>query len=200
MMDILKAAAVCLVAVLPFSCSSDDDQKKVNAHNMDTARIAMNGTVVLSTTAAMGDRDLTKLPGGCPLKYDFVWKDLETAQLQLRDFSVGKMPVSLNFSIDLKFRPLNSFEKDEYRGKGWLCFEGQNGSSSLSGAPMNLGDGANSGTVKGYFNAETHEVEFSIEFNVMTMRVNVALQEIDPGRLLTYDADLEAYLSALAQS
>ena len=117
------------VTVLGLSaCSSDDnlEQKDPNAEYVDEAKKILNGDIVLSTKATMAEVDKTLLPNGCPTKFNFKWEK-DCMQLSLNGFTVGNMPLVIYFSCKCKFMQLNSWEKDEYRGEGWVKFKGKDG-------------------------------------------------------------------------
>lgn len=188
-----------------FSCTSDEEIKQtpVSATYLEEAKSTLKDSIVLNATAMMGTVNKTLLKEGCPAKYYFEWRGNDTLNIQMRNFSVGNMPVTVYFSCNCKFMQLNSWEKDEYTGEGWIKFEGSGGRTDYfdneKDATNSYQDGTGgSGTVIGYFNAYTHQIEFAISFNVMNMTSEVYLQTVDSSRMANFDADFAQYEEDLA--
>jgi hypothetical protein len=203
---LFAVALTILFAATFFSCKADEEivQKPVLDEYLEVAGRLLQDSVVLNATAMMGTVNKTLLPQGCPLKYYFEWKTKDTLNIQIRKFSVGKMPVTVWFGINCKFMQLNSWEKDEYTGEGWIKFEGVKGMTLYAGNAndenKDYQDGTGgSGTVVGYFNAVTHEIEFVTNFNVMNMSSDVFLQKIDLSRIAKYDEEFAQYEKDLAK-
>ena len=74
----------------------------------------------------MNTVDKTLLPKDV-LLINFSWSK-DSLRLMLDGFTVGKMPLIVYFSCKMKFMQLNSWEKDEYKGDGWIKFKGKDGS------------------------------------------------------------------------
>ena len=89
---------------------------------------------------------------------------------------------------------LNSWEQDEYTEDGWIKFKGSGGITNYTGNSEDYEDGSGgSGTIKGYYNGKTNEIEFVTSFNVMNMTADVFQQTIDLTRMATYDEDFAQY-------
>ena len=94
---------------------------------------------------------------------------------------------------------LNSWEKKEYTGDGWIKFKGVDGSvwgTDTDGSASS----AKGSSVQGYYNAKTHQIQFIVNYNMMNVRSECFLQTIDKSRLATfvedkakYEEDLKAY-------
>lgn len=201
------ALLLMAVCVMTSSCSSDEDiaQTPVSDNYQQIAETLLTDSVVLNARAEMGNVNKTLLENGCPVKFYFHWNDGSDTPLniQLKNFSVGKMPVTVYFNIDCKLMQLNSWEKDEYKGAGWVKFQGEHGATTYT---PNENDESNeykngsggSGFVTGYLNVLTKQIEFSMNFNVMLMQSYVFQQTIDPSRMATFDADFAQYEEDLA--
>lgn len=183
-----------------FSCSSDDNlEKKEPAEEyIKEARNILNGDIVLSTKATMSGVDKTLLPNGCPTKFSFDWVSEKTVKLSLNGFTVGNMPLTIYFLCQCKFMQLNSWERDEYKGSGWIKFKGQDG--QVTGDPkdktgVEKGSGA---TVIGYLNVKTQEIIFIVNYNMMNVRSECFLQTIDKNRINNYEAEFAQYEKDLA--
>lgn len=193
----------CLIAVLFAgfsSCSSDEnlEQKDPIEEYFNEAKNILNGEIILSTKATMSGVDKTLLPNGCPTKFSFVWLNDKTMKLSLDGFTVGNMPLTIYFLCQCKFMQLNSWEKDEYKGDGWLKFRGKDG--QVTGDPkdksgIEKGSGA---TVIGYLNVKTHEINFIVNYNLMNVRSECFLQTIDKNRINNYEAEFAKYEKDLA--
>lgn len=131
---------------------------------------------------------------GCPTKFNFTWSntDPQSFTISLLNFTVGKMGMIINFNCEVKTMQLNSWEKNEYKGEGWIKFYGENGSVSGTdneGVPSK----AMGSTVKGYYNVTSHQINFIVNYNMMNVRSECFLQTIDKNRIKTYDEDFKKY-------
>ena len=191
-----------LLAFLVLSCDSDDKITKEDAdHNIVTeARQFLTGDIVLGAHATMNGVSKTLLPEGCPTKFNFKWSDKNDNKftISLRNFTVGVMPLKINFSCEVKVMQLNSWEKDEYKGSGWFKFYGTDGQVSgedNAGTPSQ----ANGSSVKGYFNADTHEINFIVNYNMMNVRSECFLQTVDKSRINRFEQEFAQYEKDLAK-
>ena len=190
--------------VLSFSsCSSDDEITKESAsENLITqAKGFLTGDIVLSAHATMNGVSKTLLPNGCPTKFNFKWSETNNNQftISLEDFSVGAMPLAIDFSCLVDIMKLNSWEREEYTGEGWIKFFGENGHTDSQDGEGES-QGANGSHVKGYYNVKTHEINFIVNYNMMNVRSECFLQVIDKDRINHFDeefaqfeADLKKY-------
>ena len=198
----------CLVTFVSFglmatSCSSDEEITQGNADNtlVSEAQSYLKDEIILSTKATLSGVDKTLLPEGCPTKFKFEWSktDAQTFTISLLDFTVGNMGMIISFKCDVKCMELNSWEKKEYTGDGWIKFKGVDGSvwgTDTDGSASS----AKGSSVQGYYNAKTHEIQFIVNYNMMNVRSECFKQTIDKSRLATfvedkakYEEDLKAY-------
>ena len=181
---------------LTVSCSSDEELKRADAdiNLVNEAKSFLQGDIILNTHAFMGNVNKTLLPTGCPTKFNFTWSntDPQSFTISLLDFTVGKMGMIINFNCAVKTMQLNSWEKEEYKGDGWIKFYGENGSVSgedAKGVPSQ----ATGSIVKGYYNVMTHQINFIVNYNMMNVRSECFLQTIDKNRIKTYEKDFKKY-------
>lgn len=191
----------CLVTFVSFglmatSCSSDEEITQGNADNtlVSEAQSYLKDEIILSTKATLSGVDKTLLPEGCPTKFKFEWSktDAQTFTISLLDFTVGNMGMIISFKCDVKCMELNSWEKKEYTGDGWIKFKGVDGSvwgTDTDGSASS----AKGSSVQGYYNAKTHEIQFIVNYNMMNVRSECFKQTIDKSRLATFDADKAKY-------
>lgn len=195
--------AIVGVGLMVASCSSDEEITQGNADNtlVSEAKSYLKDEIILSTKATLSGVDKTLLPEGCPTKFKFDWSqtDDQTFTISLLDFTVGNMGMIISFKCDVKCMELNSWEKKEYTGDGWVKFKGVDGSvwgTDTDGSASS----AKGSSVQGYYNAKTHQIQFIVNYNMMNVRSECFLQTIDKSRLATfvedkakYEEDLKAY-------
>jgi hypothetical protein len=203
--NVFSSALLLLLCAGLFSCKDDernDPEPEPDTDYFAIAQELLQDSIVLNAHAMMSTANKTRLPEGCPLKYYFTWRDDGLMRIELKNFSVGKMPLTIWFSINVKFMQLNTWEKQEYTDEGWLKFKGEKGltsySASMQDSEYEAGTGAN-GSVTGYLNVLTGRIEFSIEFNVMLVQAYVFEQTIDKSRIDRYDEEFRKYGEDLAK-
>ena len=182
------------------SCQSDDNLEKKDTSEdlVAMAHQYLNGDIILGTHATMNGVNKTLLPQGCPTKFNFHWSetDKNVLTIRLENFSVGQMPFSITYYCDVKIIQLNSWEKNEYKGEGWIKFVGEDGYLALGeGVPPRSMKGS---AVKGYYNVKTHEINFIVDYNMMNVRSECFLQTIDKARINNYEAEFKQYEADLA--
>ena len=182
------------------SCQSDDNLEKKDTPEdlVAMAHQYLNGDIILGTHATMNGVNKTLLPQGCPTKFNFHWSetDKNVLTIRLENFSVGQMPFSITYYCDVKIIQLNSWEKNEYKGEGWIKFVGEDGYLALGeGVPPRSMKGS---AVKGYYNVKTHEINFIVDYNMMNVRSECFLQTIDKARINNYEAEFKQYEADLA--
>lgn len=191
-----------LSCVMFFSCTADEEITKtpVSESYISKAKEILQDSVVLNATAMQGTVNKTLLDEGCPLKYYLNWKGDDILNIQIREFCVGKMPLTIWFTIDVKFMQLNSWEKDEYQGDGWIKFQGNGGQTVYTAIDEDYEDGnGGAGSVTGFLNVNTKEIEFVTNFNVMNMSSDVYLQKLDLTRMDRFEEEFEQYEKDLAK-
>jgi hypothetical protein len=110
------------------------------------------------------------------------------------------MPFAITFRCATKFMKLNSWEKDEYPGSGWVKFVGTDGNVTTSGddaADNQEGSGAR---VDGFLNVDTKQVEFIVDYNMMNVRTETFLQEIDKSRIDRFEEEFAQYEKDLEEA
>lgn len=154
--SIFLSLVVLLFSTVFISCSSDEEitQESPSEEYVDKAKTILTNEIVLSTKAWMGTVDKTHLESGCPTKFNFNWNDDGTMTLTLNDFHVGSMPFNITFKCKNKFMKLNTWEKDEYKGDGWVKFKGTDGVVSTTSTDEDYKSGSGA-TVNGYLNVNT---------------------------------------------
>ena len=165
----------CLVAIVGVglmvaSCSSDEEITQGNADNtlVSEAKSYLKDEIILGTKATLSGVDKTLLPEGCPTKFKFDWSqtDDQTFTISLLDFTVGNMGMIISFKCDVKCMELNSWEKKEYTGDGWVKFKGVDGAvwgTDTDGSASS----AKGSSVQGYYNAKTHQIQFIVNYKVL---------------------------------
>ncbi len=171
-----------------------------------TVQMLSGKSIVLDTKAMMGTVDKTLLPKGCPTKFDFKWLDKEQKiEISLLNFSVGNMPLTINFRINAPFEELNVWDRDTYPEEGWLKFQSNNGWLMADPKPGEPEPEKfnNPATIEGFVNPLTEEIQFVINYNMMTVKSFCFRQKINFGRTKNYEqefkkyeADLKAYKKA----
>lgn len=192
--------AVAFGTVMFSACSSDEEitQEPPAQESVNKAREFLTGDIVLSTKAKMGSEDKTHLANGCPTIFNFTWNEDGTMTILLDNFHVGAMPFNITFKCRTKSMKLNTWEKDEYAGSGWIAFKGKDGSvSTTSDIPdQQKGSGA---SVDCFYNVDTHQIQLIVNYNMMNVRSDAFLQTIDKERINNWQAEFDKYQEDLEQ-
>jgi hypothetical protein len=201
-MNKLSALLIASLCLLGTACSSDDAVTPESELNQSTAeaRSFLTDQIVLNIRAFMGEADKTLLPNGCPVVFDFQWSDTpntNTLNIAMLNFTMEGMPYVINrFGCDLTISSLNQWEQDEYKGKGWIKFEGKDGwlkmVSSVPNIPT-IDKQIEGSSIMGYYNARTHEINFKIDFNQMLVTATAIQQTVDKSRLAKFDEEKKQY-------
>lgn len=192
----MAPAAVLAVAlaVAVSACSSDDGGEAPKSELAQAAEW-LTGETVLNACVYMNGVNMTVLDSGCPTKFTFRWDDSQShVAVELLGFSVGKMPLKIDFRADAAVGGLTSFDTQEYKGEGWIAFSGK-GTTSVTG--MGKDTGSSDSSVKGYYNVKTRQITLDINFNVMNVSLNCPPQTVDRSRLDRFDDDMTQYLLQL---
>jgi hypothetical protein len=198
-MSALLMTSLCLLGT---ACSSDDNiTPKEELNQLTTeARSFLTDNIVLNVRAFMGEADKTLLPDGCPVIFDFKWSDTHntnTLNIAMLDFTMEGMPYVIDrFACDLTIASLNSWEQDEYKGDGWIKFEGKDGwlkmVSDIPNIPT-IDKQIEGSSIMGYYNVRTHEINFKIDFNQMLVTATAIRQTVDKSRLAKFDEEKKQY-------
>lgn len=199
-----KILALCILPMMSLcilSCSSDEEitQEAPSEDYVTKAQSVLNGDIVLSTKATLNGVDKTHLESGCPTKFNFTWKEDGTMTVSLVDFTVGSMPFAVTFRCNTKFMNLNTWEKDEYTGDGWVKFQGTNGNVTTVGEDTSDNQAGSGASIDGFLNVSTMQIEFIINYNMMNVRSECFLQTIDKSRIDNFEAEFEQYQKDLIQ-
>lgn len=186
------------ISIILFSCEKDNPQKleeKESTLVQQANKMITGDTLVLSTKATMGSVDKTLLPEGCPTKFHFKWNEKnEKLEVYLPKFSVGTMPFAVYFYCQATYKELNSWEKKDYPEDGWIKFYANNGQvtyADVTNGERPEPDGA--GIIEGYVNPKTQEIEFIVNYNVMTVITHTFRQKIDKTRIKRYKVEFEKF-------
>lgn len=195
MKSFLLTLTCCLVIGFGSSCTSDEslEKKPVSASLVEEAEAFLNGDIVLNTKATLNGVDKTRLEDGCPTRFTFTWDEQDSLTIQLTNFTVGTMPLTINFRCKVGTMQLNSWEQDEYTGKGWFKFYGTDGQCWGEDIEDGTTSVASGSSVKGYFNAYTHEINFIVDYNMMNVRSECFLQTVDKSRIDNFDEEFAQY-------
>jgi hypothetical protein len=196
----LRVLLLCAtIGLFTASCSSDKD--KVSDAELEAlaeqAKPVLTGDIVLNARVLMGEADMTKLESGCPAKWTFTWDNTDNKKMNIKLVDFEMVGYQLDFECDVQLTALNSFETNEYPGKGWIKFVGKDGHTAFSGGHITAPMEGNGSIIQGYCNVNTKEVNLQIDFNMMNVKANVFLQKIDKTR--NYKDDMDKYLSDLAE-
>ena len=196
---------VVFFIMLATSCSSDQEitQEDANTTLVNKAHDFLTGEIVLNTNATMNGVNKTLLPTGCPTKFKFEWTGDQSLNISLLNFTVGNMGMIVNFRCNVKTMQLNSWEKKEYTGDGWIKIYGEDGytwgTNEDGTAAGDEGAPTKGSFVQGYYNANTNEIQFIVNYNMMNVRSECFLQTIDKSKLETFDEDFAKYEKDLAE-
>lgn len=172
----------------------DNGEEGISAEQMEKAREILSGDMVLSSKWTMAGVDKTLLPEGCPMKFKFQWDSENSHKFRVSANDVrigGNMPFDINFKCDVTCMLLNSWEKQEYLGDGWIKFRGNNGSVWSTSEDADIGSDESS--LEGYYNVDTHQILLIINWNWMNVRTEVFMQTIDKDRINHFDEEYAQY-------
>lgn len=202
--DIRYLSVFCLLLVVILglsSCSSDEEitQEPPSAEYLTKAKDILDGDMVLSTKATMSGEDKTHLDNGCPTKFNFTWKEDGSMTVALVNFTVGTMPFAVTFRCSTKFMNLNTWEKDEYTGGGWVKFQGKDGNVTTQSDNVADNQEGSGATVEGFLNVNTQQIQFIVNYNMMNVRSECFLQIIDKTRIDRFEEEFAQYERDLDQ-
>lgn len=201
-LQLLFVFSLLTSAISLSSCSSDEkiQNEPVKREIADDAIKLLLGDQVFYSRATMNGVNKTLLEKGCPTKFNFSkGESKEELVLSLSDFSVGHMPFSISFKCVLKFMNLNSWEKKEHKGEGWVKFKGDNANITLNEKANSNQSLNNGGSVLGLLNVDTKEIEFTIDYNMMNVRTETFMQKIDKSRVQHYEEEFKKFEKELEQ-
>ena len=111
------------------------------------------------------------------------------------------MPFAIGVTANATLMELSSWEKNEYPEAGWIKLFDDKGEVTPylkdDDPAKPKPDGAM--IMIGFYNVNTQEIEFSINYNMMNVVGHVFRQKIDAARLKNFDEEYDAYEEALAE-
>lgn len=171
--------------------------------DIERAQKILDGDIVLSSRLTMNGVDKTLVENGCPVIYNFSWNEDSTMKISQYNMTLGSMGMTINFSCKATPMALDSWEKNEYTGDGWIKFYGKDG--VVTSSDEDTEHTSSNAYIQGYVNVETNEIQFIISYNMMNIRSEVFLQTIDKDRInhyeeeyAQYEKDLEEYKNSVS--
>lgn len=189
-----------MAVIIGFSSCEKEEETPLSEGDIAKAKAIMQGDIVLSTRATMSGEDKTLLESGCPTKFNFSWREDGMMVLYLGDFTVGAMPFAITFRCATKFTSLNIWDEKEYTGEGWVKFEGKDGNVTTSGDDANDNKEGSGASVTGYLNVNTQQIMFIVNYNMMNVRTETFLQEIDKTRINRFEQEFAQYEKDLEEA
>lgn len=190
---ILLVCSVCLMGTTSCSNNEGPDDTAKNVELAKKAKGFLNGQIVLSTKVTMNGVDKTILPTGCPAKFEFEWDENDplSMSVSILEFTVGKMPMVVNFKCNTKIMNLNAWEEKDYAGRDWFKFEGKNGDLWIGahGTPK-VQEGS---SIAGFYNVKTQQINLVIDYNMMNISSESFLQVVDKSRIGNFEAEKAKY-------
>ncbi len=185
-----------VVSAAAAGCETDDKATLTEAE-LEAARAALSGPMVVSAKTVVNGADKTLLPGGAPAKFEFVPGAGDQVTMWQDCLHIGNMPFSISLAIELRLAPVLSLEAADFPGGGWVRFSGRRGvvgynvpRPSATVDTTTTGEGA---TVTGFVNVQTREIQFQIDYIAGTVQTVVERQAIDTSRVAVYDDELRQY-------
>ena len=194
--------SVCLLCTT--SCKKEEQHKEITPtdNRLQQAIDFLKGEVVLGQKVKMQDADKTRLPEGCPTKYTFTWMEKDKKfKMALQQIQPGSMPFAVSLVANLSVMELTDWEKDEYKGNWIKLYDDKAKTYPYNeDNPEAVPDVTGTySVVKGFYNVDTHEIEFGINYNVMNVTGYIFKQVIDKNRTANYQDDLRDYEEELAE-
>lgn len=179
---------------MSFEEYTDEEQETqvdtLSSDNIEKAQKLLDGDIVLSTNVTMNGVNKTLLDSGCPVKYNFTWNEDSTINIS----QFVRSPFVIDFTCNVKLMVLNSWEKDEYTGNGWIKFQGENGEVKSSDKDVTSDDIVSNGAyITGYVNVETESIELMIAYNMMNISSEIFMQTIDKNRINYFEEEFAQY-------
>lgn len=199
----LQCILMATLLVLAISCGKEPQHVPIDDTNptLKKAVEMLSGDIILGQRVKMSNVDKTRLSEGCPTKFRFTWLEKEKKmQIYLDKIKPGTMPFPISMTASAPMMELNSWEKDEYKGDGWIKFFDDTAETTAYqegyADPLPKPDGST--IVKGYLNVNSGEIEFLINYNMMNVTGHVFLQKVDKNRD-DFETELYHYEEALCE-
>ena len=201
---IISLLCIASFVIGAVSCKKEEQHQEIVREDNRTAKVIqqLNGTVILGQDVKMAGVDKSRLQGGVPTKFRFHWKEAEKKmEIQIVKIQPGSMPFAIGVTANATLMELSSWEKNEYPEAGWIKLFDDKGEVTPylkdDDPAKPKPDGAM--IMIGFYNVNTQEIEFSINYNMMNVVGHVFRQKIDAARLKNFDEEYDAYEEALAE-
>ena len=200
----MKKIFLLFIGLVLLACKKEEQNKPIENTDpkLQTAISILKGDMILGQHVKMAGVDKSLLPSGVPTKFTFTWDDAsKRLKMHLEKIQPGTMPFAVTMQASLQVMELSYWDKNEYNGN-WIKFYDKAAVTTpyvpddYKGAPITK---EGSTVVTGFFNIDTHEVYFLIQYNMMNVVGTVFKQRIDPSRLANFQEELDAYEEALAE-
>ena len=200
----MKKIFLLFIGLVLLACKKEEQNKPIENTDpkLQTAISILKGDMILGQHVKMAGVDKSLLPSGVPTKFTFTWDDAnKRLKMHLEKIQPGTMPFAVTMQASLQVMELSYWDKNEYNGN-WIKFYDKAAVTTpyvpddYKGAPITK---EGSTVVTGFFNIDTQEVYFLIQYNMMNVVGTVFKQRIDPSRLANFQEELDAYEEALAE-
>ena len=200
----MKKIFLLFIGLVLLACKKEEQNKPIENTDpkLQTAINILKGDMILGQHVKMAGVDKSLLPSGVPTKFTFTWDDAsKRLKMHLEKIQPGTMPFAVTMQASLQVMELSYWDKNEYNDN-WIKFYDKAAVTTpyvpddYKGAPITK---EGSTVVTGFFNIDTHEVYFLIQYNMMNVVGTVFKQRIDPSRLANFQEELDAYEEALAE-
>ena len=200
----MKKILLLFIGLTLLACKKEEQNKPIENTDpkLQTAISVLKGDMVLGQHVKMAGTDRSLLPSGVPTKFTFTWDEpSKRLKMHLEKIQPGTMPFAVSMQASLEVMELSYWDKQEYE-VNWIKFYDKAAVTTpyvpddYKGAPITK---EGSTVVTGFFNIDTHEVYFLIQYNMMNVVGTVFKQRIDPSRLANFQEELDAYEEALAE-
>jgi len=200
----MKKIFLLFIGLVLLACKKEEQNKPIENTDpkLQTAINILKGDMILGQHVKMAGVDKSLLPSGVPTKFTFTWDDAsKRLKMHLEKIQPGTMPFAVTMHASLQVMELSYWDKNEYNGN-WIKFYDKAAVTTpyvpddYKGAPITK---EGSTVVTGFFNIDTHEVYFLIQYNMMNVVGTVFKQRINPSRLANFQEELDAYEEALAE-
>ena len=201
----MKKILLLFIGLALLACKKEEQNKPIENTDpkLQTAISALKGDMVLGQHVKMAGTDRSLLPSGVPTKFTFTWDEpSKRLKMHLEKIQPGTMPFAVSMQASLEVMELSYWDKQEYEGN-WIKFYDKAAVTTpyvpkdYQGTPITK---EGSTVVTGFFNVDTHEVYFLIQYNMMNVVGTVFKQKIDRSRLAHFQEELDAYEEALAET
>ena len=201
----MKKILLLFIGLTLLACKKEEQNKPIENTDpkLQTAISVLKGDMVLGQHVKMAGTDRSLLPSGVPTKFTFTWDEpSKRLKMHLEKIQPGTMPFAVSMQASLEVMELSYWDKQEYEGN-WIKFYDKAAVTTpyvpkdYQGAPITK---EGSTVVTGFFNVDTHEVYFLIQYNMMNVVGTVFKQKIDRSRLAHFQEELDAYEEALAET